>query len=644
MAKKYSIETVFKGIDKTSAPLRNMETRAERFFRKADAGMKTVNSRTRAVHSGLKKTAVTLIAIATAATIAIANMSKTGAEFEHTMAGAAAKFGIFERNVGEGGKRFKKLEALARSMGVTTEFTALQSAQALNELGMAGFDTAQAMSALPGVLDLATSASVDLGQASEIAVKSLGAFNLRTKDAVELQKNLTRVNDVMAATVTSSTTNMGAFFEAIEDGGPVFGIAGQSMETFAASVGVLADATISGSKAGTALRNIMLRLADPRVQRTLKRLGVQTVDAKGKFKDLFSIMGDLGKSIDKYGTGRRLAIFDKVFGKRAISAATVLINKGEKALSKYRAELEKSGGASKRLARAIRDTFRVEWLNLIAVLDETKIAMFEIYRGPLRKLIRGFKEWVKANSQVTESIGKMLAWLFEHPKLLAFMVVSITALISTLLTLTTVIGIVAAVMGALALGVPVMMITAIVAGLAAVIALLAAIYIWWDDIQEVLSNFFVKVILFFDEVSATAKKVWGSIKQWAVSMFDTILGKAVQIKNAFVGIWTSVKSAVYRSLNTIMNSIDKVRTYLPEVMGGLSDEEAEKRRRDREAGSPDAMTGAAPVLGPQAVLSREIKESNSKAEVVIRDETGKAELMSPDYGLTGVELISSGGA
>ena len=119
---------------------------------------------------------------------------KTGVQFEKTMVSAAAKF---PGDIQKGTDKFNALEAAAQKVGRTTEFSASQSAEGLNFLALAGFNAEQAMAALPGTVNLATAAETDFANATQMATNTLGAFNLKTKDSVQLQKNLARVSSVM---------------------------------------------------------------------------------------------------------------------------------------------------------------------------------------------------------------------------------------------------------------------------------------------------------------------------------------------------------------------------------------------------------------------------------------------------------------
>ena len=272
---------------------------------------------------------------------------------DQALTSAGAKF---PESIGRGTEAFKELEAASRKVGGSTEFTSKAAGEGLEFLAMAGFNAKQAVSVLPSVVDLATSANMDLARATDIASDALGAFNMNSKDTEVLTENLNRINDVFAATTTSANVTLEDMFETMKDGGPVMTAAGQSVETFAALAGVMGNAGIKGSKAGTTLKNMMLKLAAPadKAKNLMKKLGVVVADNNGDMRDAIDILEDLEKATANMGTQQRSAAFDTILGKRAIAGANVIMLKGVGAARKYRTELEKARGSSAKMAEMMR--------------------------------------------------------------------------------------------------------------------------------------------------------------------------------------------------------------------------------------------------------------------------------------------------
>jgi TP901 family phage tail tape measure protein len=312
MAGRFSVETIFKAVDKLTAPVSRMQNSIGKFTRSASDGLGRLNRIFSKVSDGIKKVGRNMLIGAAVIGGAMTSVVATGAQFEQSIVNASAKF---PEGIKRGTDAFKALEDAARKTGSTTEFTASQSAEALNFLAMAGFNAENAIAALPGVVDLATASSLDLGTATDIASDYLGAFNLMTKDSQQLGRNLQRVNDVIAKTATSANTSVTDLFEAIKDGGPVATTAGASLETFASLAGTLANAGIKGSRAGTTLKNTFLSIAAPSTSaaKILKRLSVSTQDADGNMLDIVETLDSLNKALDGLGTGARAALLEGIF-------------------------------------------------------------------------------------------------------------------------------------------------------------------------------------------------------------------------------------------------------------------------------------------------------------------------------------------
>lgn len=408
MAGRFSVEAVFKAVDKVTAPVTRMQNRVGKFTRSANRGFHKLNRSVEKFSKNIGRGAAAVAASTVAIGAAMAGVIMTGAQFEQSIVNAAAKF---PGEIRRGTEAFKALEEAARQTGKTTEFTASQSAEALNFLAMAGFSAKGAIAALPGVVDLATAASIDLATATDIASDSLGAFGLATKDAAQLGKNLARVNDVMAKTATTANTTIEAMFEAVQEVGPIATTAGASIETTSALIGELANSGIKGSQAGTTLKNMFVRLAAPAGEgaKLLKRFSIQTKDANGNMLDIVDVLGALDKSLAGLGTAERSGVLEGIFGKIPLAGVNVLLKSGSKRLNEYRRELEGASGASSKMADVMRDTVQGRLNSLKSAIEGVAISIFSMNRGPLVDVIEQLTNWTRANENlIATNIGEFV--------------------------------------------------------------------------------------------------------------------------------------------------------------------------------------------------------------------------------------------
>lgn len=594
MAGRFSVEAVFKAVDRITAPVSRMQNRIGKFTRSTGRGFDKLNRNVGKFTSGIKKGAIAVTAALAVTSTAMAGVIGTGAEFEQTLVNAAAKF---PGEIRRGTEAFEQLEAAAKKTGSTTEFTASQAASALNFLAMAGFNAESSVAALPGVVDLATAAQVDLATATDVASDSLGAFGLMTKDASKLGINLARVNDVIAKTTTSANTTVEALFETIKDGAPVATTAGASIETFAALAGELANSGIKGSKAGTTLKNMFLSLSAPGTgaAKILKRLGVSTKDAQGDMRDIVDILGDLNGSLDGLGTADKSGVLEGIFGKIPIAGVNVLLASGSDRLREYRKELEGASGASSKMASVMRDTLQGRLNSLKSAVEGVKISIFSMTSGPLSDVIEKTTAWVRANEQlIATNVGEFIAKIITNlPAIIEWVTwgaKAIAAFMAFSIVLKTLVGVLTLVNLVMAAN----PITLIVLAVVAAIAAFTALVVWIDDVAEAFDNMspFIRAIL------APLELVVRTIKF---------------IKDAFKGGFGDASSKLAVSL-------------------GLGGEESA------------TSGGAAPqVVSPQERVARSIEEqrTTSSAEVTIRDESGRAEVTSGSMG-PGLSLQPSG--
>ena len=187
-------------------------------------------------------------ALGAAATIAIADSIRVFADFETSMLRVKAISGAT-------GEEFKSLSDLAKELGSTTAFTAREAAQAMGFLAQAGFEVGEVHQALPKVLSLAAAGQLDLAQAADITASVLRGFGLEASESG-------RVADVLAAAASKSNTSVEGMGEAFKFAGPVASAMGVSLEETAAALGVLSNAGLKGSLAGTGLRMVLVKMGE----------------------------------------------------------------------------------------------------------------------------------------------------------------------------------------------------------------------------------------------------------------------------------------------------------------------------------------------------------------------------------------------
>jgi len=354
----------------------------------------------------LKNVALGVAVGASAAITAfLADSIRSYQSFEQTMANVAAVSGA-------AGKELALLEKTAKDLGATTKFTAQEAGEGMAFLAMAGFQVNDIIGAMPGVLQLAAAANLDLGRAADITSNILTGYN-KTVDEVG------HVNDVLVKAFTSANVNLVQLGEAMKYAGPVASGMGIDFEEAAAAIALMGNAGIQGSMAGTSLRNALTRLAKPtsEVTETLSRLNVTTTDSNGRLLSLTEIVQQLERS------GASTTDMMAIFGQRAGPAMAALVDQGSSALADFTAMLEDSGGTADRVATTQLDTLEGRVTLMSSAWDGLKIAtgdaLVELLRIPeaversteaIGRLTEGVRAYhAIANEAFAEQLGDMVA-------------------------------------------------------------------------------------------------------------------------------------------------------------------------------------------------------------------------------------------
>lgn len=307
---------------------------------------------------------------------------------------------------------FQKLEKEAKRLGRTTSFTASDVAGAMIELGRAGFKPQAILDSTQAVLNLARATDTELPLAAEIAAAALRGFSLKTKDSG-------RVADVLTAGANASAQTLEDLGESLKYVAPLAVEANASIEETVAALGLMANNGIKGSMAGTALARAYKNLATTGAQKTLQNIGVAAVDSAGDLRPLSTVLAELGEMTKAYGSGKRLAIFEKLFGRG--SAAALKLAGGAGAFDDLLAKMRDAEGTANDVAQQMDDNLGGSFRRLMSAVEGSAIAVGEAVKGPFRQ----FTEWAVL------AVGRVTEWIAANQKLVIGAAMAATALAAT---------------------------------------------------------------------------------------------------------------------------------------------------------------------------------------------------------------------
>ena len=190
--------------------------------------------------------------------------------------------------IGATGDDLESLRAKAREIGSQTKFSASEAAEAMNYMAMAGWKTEDMLSGIEGIMNLAAASGEDLATTSDIVTDALTAFGLTAADSAHFA-------DVLAAASSNANTNVSMMGETFKYAAPVAGSLGFSVvEDTAEAIGLMANAGIKSTQAGTSLRSIMTALAGEVkfCGESMGEVEIQTTNADGSMRELSDILAD----------------------------------------------------------------------------------------------------------------------------------------------------------------------------------------------------------------------------------------------------------------------------------------------------------------------------------------------------------------
>lgn len=342
---------------------------------------------------GLKTAATTITGTAVALEgIGIAAV-KAGSDFEAQMSRVKAISGAT-------GTEFEKLKDQAIKLGSDTSFSASQAAEGMENLAAAGFTTNEIMEAMPGLLDMAAASGEDLASSSEIAASTLRGFGLEAEEAGH-------VADVLAENANRTNAAVSDTGEAMKYVAPLARAAGISFEETAAAIGIMANAGIKGSQAGTTLRGAISRLSKPTddMRDAMEELGVSFYDSNGKMKSLSEQVGMLEGAFSGMTDEQKNNYLVTLYGQEALSGMLALINEGQGSLTDLTKSYENCDGSAKKAADTMQDNLKGAIDELSGSAESLGIAFYEDVSDSLKETAKTATESINNITEAFEDGG-----------------------------------------------------------------------------------------------------------------------------------------------------------------------------------------------------------------------------------------------
>ena len=533
---------------------------------------------------------------------------KTAADFDSAMANVAAISGAT-------GDDLQALRDKAREMGEKTKFSASEAADAMSYMAMAGWKTGDMLSGIEGIMHLAAASGEDLATTSDIVTDALTAFGLTAEDSAHFA-------DILAAASSNANTNVSMMGETFKYCAPVAGALGYSAEDVAEAIGLMGNAGIKSTQAGTALRTMMTKL-----QGELKLSGealgevtIQTANADGSMRELSDILADCRTAFSKMSESEAAAAAETLVGKNAMSGFLALMNSAPGDIDKLRNAIDNCDGSAENMAAIMQDNLNGQLTILKSQLEELAISFGEMLMPVIRKVVTAVQGFVDKLNNMDEAqrktiitiglviaalgpflviLGTVISTVGKSMKAYASATKGIKKLMVAVKSGTGIFGKLGTALGGISA--PVLAIVAVIAVLVA-----AFTHLWktndgfreniiatWTQIKETVSNFCQGIVdrlnslgFEFSSITEVLKAVWdgfcnllGPVFEGAFrfipdtlsTVLDVILNTVDFFIAVFSGDWEGAWEAVKNIFSSIWNGLVSWFTNILETIKGVLD-------------------------------------------------------------------------
>ena len=513
---------------------------------------------------------------------------KTAADFDSAMSQVAAVSGAT-------GDDLQSLRDKAREMGEKTKFSASEAAQAMNYMAMAGWKSKDMISGIDGIMNLAAASGEDLATTSDIVTDALTAFGLSAADSGHFA-------DILAAASSNANTNVSMMGETFKYCAPIAGALGFSAEDTAEAIGLMANAGIKSSQAGTALRTIMNNLAGE-VKISGQAIGdvtIATTNADGSMRSLSDILADCRVAFGGLTESEKAQAAESLVGKNAMSGFLALMNAAPADIEKLSGAIDNCDGTAEKMAATMQDNLMGQLTILKSQLEELAISFGEMLMPAIRNIVTKIQEFVdklngmdEGTREMVLKIGLLVAVLGPFLVILGTTIAKIGTAMKGFVQLANGFNkLKVAVQGGTGLfgklGAAIGGISAPVVAVVAVIGTLVAafLHLWntnegfreaiigtWNTIKETVSTFCQGIVdrlnalgFSFQNITEVLSAVWNGFCSLLAPVFEgafqaiavvlsTVLNVITGILDVFIGLFTGNWSQMWTGIQTIFSGV-----------------------------------------------------------------------------------------
>lgn len=513
---------------------------------------------------------------------------KTAADFDSAMSQVAAVSGATEDDL-------QALRDKAREMGEKTKFSASEAAEAMNYMAMAGWKSKDMISGIDGIMNLAAASGEDLATTSDIVTDALTAFGLSAADSGHFA-------DILAAASSNADTNVSMMGETFKYCAPIAGALGFSAEDTAEAIGLMANAGIKSSQAGTSLRTIMNNFAgDVKISgQAIGDVTIATTNADGSMRSLSDILADCRVAFGGLTESEKAQAAESLVGKNAMSGFLALMNAAPADIEKLSSAIDNCDGTAEKMAATMQDNLMGQFTILKSQLEELAISFGEMLMPVIRSIVTKIQEFVdklngmdEGTRQIILKVGLLVAALGPFLVILGTTISKIGTAMKGFVQLangfsklkvavqggTGLFGKLGAALGGISA--PVVAVVAVIGTLVAAFLHLwntneefrEAILTTWNQIKETINTFCQGIVdrlnalgFEFSNITEVLGAIWNGFCSLLVPVFEgafqaiaailsTVLNVITGILDVFIGLFTGNWSQMWSGIQTIFSGV-----------------------------------------------------------------------------------------